>query len=139
MTATWQGYSVVIEDTVRWGDMDAFQHVNNTVYFQYFESARIAYFERAEILATHPIGPILGATSCRFKAPLSYPDQLQLGARVSSFTDDRFTMAYAVFSADKQRVVAEGDGVVVGYNYQTQQKAPLPAGWVSAIRRLDGL
>ena len=39
-------YPVVIEIPVAWGEMDAFQHLNNIVYFRYFESARIAYFER---------------------------------------------------------------------------------------------
>ncbi len=39
-------YSVIIETPVAWGEMDAFQHVNNIVYFRYFESVRIAYFEK---------------------------------------------------------------------------------------------
>lgn len=41
---------VVIETPVAWGEMDAFRHVNNTAYFRYFESARIAYFERLNLL-----------------------------------------------------------------------------------------
>ncbi|MCB0148997.1 MAG: acyl-CoA thioesterase, partial [Caldilineaceae bacterium] len=44
------GYPVVIEIPVAWGEMDAFQHVNNIVYFRYFESGRIAYFERAGMM-----------------------------------------------------------------------------------------
>ena len=55
------GYPVVIEIPVAWGEMDAFQHVNNIVYFRYFESGRIAYFERAGWTTrerTGGIGPI---------------------------------------------------------------------------------
>jgi len=66
-----------IQITVAWGEMDAFQHVNNVVYFKYFESARINYFEETGINAhmqTTGVGPILGNTQCRFKAPLTYPD-----------------------------------------------------------------
>ena len=45
------GYPVIIEIPVAWGEMDAFQHVNNIVYFRYFESARITYFERTGLIA----------------------------------------------------------------------------------------
>jgi acyl-CoA thioester hydrolase len=41
-------YPVIIEIPLAWGDMDAFQHVNNVVYFKHFESARIAYFEKID-------------------------------------------------------------------------------------------
>jgi acyl-CoA thioester hydrolase len=43
------GYPVVIEIPIAWGEMDAFQHVNNIFYFRYFESARIAYFGRLKM------------------------------------------------------------------------------------------
>jgi acyl-CoA thioester hydrolase len=48
-------YPVVIEIPIAWGDMDAFQHVNNKVYFKHFESARILYFENWGIHLTQPI------------------------------------------------------------------------------------
>ena len=38
-------YPVVLNQDIIWGDMDAFGHINNTVYFRYFEDARIAYFD----------------------------------------------------------------------------------------------
>ena len=54
-------YPVQLEIPVAWGDMDAFGHVNNTVYLRWFESARIAFFERISIRASRPekVGPIL--------------------------------------------------------------------------------
>ena len=45
-----QQYPVIVDDIVRWGDMDAFGHVNNTVYFRYFEQARIGYFEQVQAM-----------------------------------------------------------------------------------------
>ncbi len=95
------GYPVVVEVPVAWGEMDAFGHVNNIVYFRYFETARIAYFERLDVpefLARDPVGPILAETSCRFRAALSYPDTVWVGARVESVGEDRFVMRYAVLS-----------------------------------------
>ena len=48
MSEVLQGYPVTVEIPVAWGDMDAYGHVNNTMYFRYFETARIAYFYRLE-------------------------------------------------------------------------------------------
>ena len=67
-----EGYPVVIDEQVVWGEMDAFQHVNNTVYFRYFESARIAYFGAVgylEWMKAEGSGPILASTRCRFRRP----------------------------------------------------------------------
>ena len=63
-------YPVITEQAVIWGDMDAFQHVNNTIYFRWFETARIRYFEEIgflEHLEATGVGPILAETSCRFR------------------------------------------------------------------------
>lgn len=43
-------YPIVLSQDLIWGDMDAFEHVNNTVYFRYFEDARLAYFEKLGML-----------------------------------------------------------------------------------------
>jgi acyl-CoA thioester hydrolase len=74
-------YPVVIEIPVAWGEMDAYGHVNNIVYFRYFETARIVYFgklESPDFVNRNPLGPILASTSCRFRAPLAFPDHLQV-------------------------------------------------------------
>lgn len=123
-----KGYPVVIEIPVAWGEMDAFQHVNNIVYFKYFESARIAYFEKLDVLELMQrtgIGPILAATSCRFKTPLTYPDKILVGAKATTIETDRFIMEYRVVSTKRQKIAAEGDGVIVAFNYRDNQKAIL--------------
>jgi acyl-CoA thioester hydrolase len=120
---------VVIEIPVAWGEMDSFQHVNNIVYLRYFESARIAYFERLkliEFLNETGIGPILAAVQCRFKIPLTYPDTVSVGTRISKIEHDRFVMEYFVVSHKHQKIAAEGEGVVVSFNYRENKKAALP-------------
>jgi acyl-CoA thioester hydrolase len=133
-------FPVVIEIPVAWGEMDAFQHVNNIVYFRYFESGRIAYFERAglmEAMAESGVGPILASASCKFKFPLTYPDRVLVGTRVGEIGSDRFTMHFRIVSARHDRVAAEGDGVIVSYNYRTKQKAELPAEMRNRIEALE--
>lgn len=124
-----KGYPVVIEIPVAWGEMDAFQHVNNVVYFRYFESARIAYFEKLDILDLMNrtgIGPILASTSCSFRIPLKYPDKVLSGVRVTNIGEDRFIMNYIVVSVKNKKVAAEGDGVIVTFNYRENRKSLIP-------------
>jgi acyl-CoA thioester hydrolase len=134
------GYPVVIEIPVAWGEMDAFAHVNNAAYFRYFESARIAYFEQIGAMAERErtgCGPILAETWCRFRSPLRYPDRLAAGTRVSEVGADRFTMEYALASTNLRRIAAEGDGVVVWFDYHSQSKASLPDSLRERIAALE--
>ena len=122
-------FPVVVEAPVVWGEMDAFQHVNNSVYFRYFESARIAYFERLQfmdLMRTTGVGPILASTQCRFRVPLTYPDAVRIGAKIAEIGDDRFVMHYAVVSQRLQKLAAEGEGVIVSFNYRENRKTALP-------------
>lgn len=134
-------YPAVIEITVAWGEMDAFGHVNNIVYLRYFESARIAYFEKLgtpEILTATGIGIILAETRCRYKLPLTYPDTISVGTRTVELAADGFLMDYRVVSHRHGKVAAEGDARIVSYDYNAGRKAPLPAEIVEQIRTLEG-
>src|SRR5207249_9943055 len=80
------GFPVVIELPVVWGEMDSYRHVNNVVYFRYFESARLEYFRQLGWLEYENetgIGPILAATQARFRKPLTYPDTVSVTARIA--------------------------------------------------------
>ena len=124
-----KNYPVVIEIPIAWGDMDAFQHVNNIMYFKYFESARIAYFEKLnfhELMIKSGIGPILANTQCKFKIPLTYPDQVSVGAKVDVIEKDRFLMKYLVVSHKHKNIAALGEGMLVSFNYHENNKAPIP-------------
>ncbi|HRR40051.1 MAG TPA: thioesterase family protein [Syntrophales bacterium] len=124
-----EGYPVVIKFPVQWGDMDAFQHVNNVSYFRYLENARLAYFESFDIIgfmAKSGVGPILAATSCVFKTPLKYPDTVLVAAKVTTIKEDRFTMDYRIVSTKQQKVAAEADSVIVTFDYRANKKVPIP-------------
>jgi acyl-CoA thioester hydrolase len=136
-----EGYPVTIEVPVAWGEMDAFQHVNNIVYFRYFESVRIAYFEKLNMLDfmnRTGIGPILASTSCRFKIPLSYPDVVLVRAKVTNIEEDRFSMHYLVHSTRHDRTAAEGDGLIVAFDYRNNLKTGVPEELKQRIREIEG-
>jgi acyl-CoA thioester hydrolase len=133
-------YPVIIEIPIAWGDMDAFQHVNNTVYFRHFESARIAYFEKIEamqVMEETGVGPILAATNCVYKIPLTYPDTVFVGARVDRIEEDRFTMSYATVSNKHGKLAASGTGAIVTFDYRKGCKAPVPEEIIVRIHSLE--
>ena len=136
-----KSFPVVVEIPVIWGDMDSFQHVNNVIYFRYFESARIQYFEAVglmEIVEQLGVGPILGSTSCRYRTPLTYPDTVYVGAKITEMHEKRFTMEYLIVSEQHPETVAEGSGVVICYNYQKNQSTQIPEVVHHAIEKLEG-
>jgi acyl-CoA thioester hydrolase len=137
-----EGFAVSLVVDVAWSDMDAFAHVNNAVYFRWFESARIAYFHAlgfSDRRQTADIGPILASTHCRFRIPVTFPDRMHVGARVTEVSVDRFTMAYRAFSERHNAVAAEGGGIIVAYDYASGTKALLPEQVRLRIREIDGV
>jgi acyl-CoA thioester hydrolase len=133
-------FPVVVEIPIAWGEMDSFQHVNNIVYLRYFETARIAYFERLSLMQVRDetgIGPILASVSCQFRIPLTYPDVVSVGTRISNLGEDRFTMEFAIVSREHHKVAAQGDGVVVSYNYRAKKKTTIPQIWRDRISALQ--
>jgi acyl-CoA thioester hydrolase len=132
-------FPIVVRSLVHWGEMDAYGHVNNTVFFRYFETARMAFLERCGFLATYErdrIGAILHSTDCRFRRPLFHPDEVLIGARAVTVGTDRFTMAYRVVSLAQQATVAEGTAVIVAYDYTAGRKTALPEDVRTGVSRI---
>ena len=133
-------FPVVVELDVAWGEMDSYSHVNNVVYFRYFENARIAYLDRIGWLASmleKRLGPIVASTQARFRKPVSYPDRLLVAARISTVQSDRVTFEYRLVSTKLNAVAAEGEAVVVSYDYRANAKTPIPEPIREAIEKLE--
>ncbi len=140
MTNLLADFPVIYEADIVWGDIDAFQHVNNVAYFRYYESARIRYIEQIDMMSEMErtgIGPIVHSQSCRYRYPLTYPDRIQVGVRVSGMGFDRFIMRYRVVSTRHHLLAAEGETLVVMYDYRLKQKAELSPTIREAIQRLQ--
>lgn len=116
-----KNYAYVMTRDIDWSDMDAYQHINNSVYFRYFEEARVRYFAMIgvhDFKAQHAIGPILANTSCNFKHPLLYPDTITVAVNCELASDKKMLTKYVIYSQSQQVVVAEGEALVVYYDYQ---------------------
>lgn len=137
-----QGYEVVVRLPVLWGDMDAFGHVNNTRFIRWFESARIAYFQRLGIktAAAAGLAPILAHVGCDYLAPVDFPNDVVVGARVTRIGTTSLTHEYVVALSDRpDRPVAKGTSVTVQYDYEAGKKAPIAEDLKQRIRELDGI
>ena len=114
---------------IRWGDMDAMGHVNNTVYFRYMEQCRISWFESIGV-APDPAGegPVLVSASCEFRRELAYPGTVLVRQWVGTFgTSSVQTRLSMARSDDPATVCAEGAARIVWVDFPRRKSAPLPA------------
>lgn len=134
-------FPVIVTLPVQWGDQDAFAHVNNTVFIRWFESARIAYFDKIGLAAkntTESVGPILAAIGCNYRRPLVFPDTVRIGARVTRLGRSSMTMTHALFSQSQQAIAAEGDSTIVVFDYGRGKSHPIPDALRQAIQQIEG-
>ena len=109
---------------IQWGEMDAFNHVNNVVYIRWCETARIELFRKIwgdrginmkEILEGNGVGPILANFNVNYKIPISYPDNVIIQTRVAKIGNTSFNVEHQVFTEKMgDSVAAEASSAVVG-------------------------
>lgn len=121
-----------MRQAIRWGDMDAFGHVNNTVYFRYMESGRIAFLEQAaDDLDIQGQGPVIVTAHCSFIKQLKYPGEIEIRtfARPAGRSSFDVTHEIRMVDADGKAdvVAAEGGGKVVWIDFAAEKSVPLPA------------
>ncbi|HWA39912.1 MAG TPA: thioesterase family protein [Burkholderiales bacterium] len=111
---------------IRWGDMDAMGHVNNTVYFRYMEQARIGWFDALvpEQEAWKSTGIVIANASCNFKKAMTYPGtvevRLYVGAPGGSSVPTFYEMAVG------EVVYADGEATVVFIDMAKQRAVRIP-------------
>ncbi|MBL9125305.1 MAG: acyl-CoA thioesterase [Planctomycetaceae bacterium] len=131
---------VTVTCPIRWGDMDALGHVNNIIFFQYCESARIAYFDALEIgrFKRQPTdGPGMVAANLNFRRQLKYPGTVDVTAHTTQVGERSFTLAYTIVDRADGAVVADGTSVCLWVDYAAGKALRLPDDLVSQIARLE--
>ena len=121
---------------VRWGDMDAQGHVNNTVYFTYCESARVELLRKIGFKGKQAgltEGPTLVHASCDFKKQVVYPARLEVGLRVEHISRRSFKMVYGIFFQGTEELAAIAASVNAWANYAEGRSVELPEEIRSAL------
>jgi len=123
----------------RWADNDVFAHVNNVVYYSWFDTT-VAHFllSAARIdFATTPVIGLVVETLCRYHAPIAFPDAVTAGLRVERIGNTSVRYGIGIFREDEQIVSAAGHFVHVYVDRATQATPqPLPASLRAALAPL---
>ncbi|MBA3032282.1 MAG: acyl-CoA thioesterase [Gammaproteobacteria bacterium] len=113
---------------VRWGDMDALGHVNNTVYFRYTEQARIDWLESLgfAVLVGVDEGPVIINASCTFFKPITYPATVEVRTLIGKPGRSSLPTYYEIRCVGDDTLYAEGAAKIVWWNPGTGKSLPLP-------------
>ena len=116
-------YPITYNQPIHWGEMDAFSHLNNVVYYRYAESARIAYLQALGMFDGNMV-TVLAQSSCQYLRPVTYPDTLLLGVRCQRLGTTSIAIEYSYYSCAQQAIVAIADAVIVRLDSKGKNKVP---------------
>ncbi len=125
----------IVEVPLRWGDMDAMSHLNNTMYFRLMEEARIQWFAHFGF-STLPAGeaPILAHVACDFLKAMTYPGTAIVTQSVTRLGKSSVEMTLVIEKKEEPGVrYATGRSVIVWYDYAAGKSAPWPESVRAAI------
>lgn len=124
--------------TTRWADNDAYGHVNNAIYYQWFDSAVNAWLVEQgmlDIASGNPIALVV-ETRCAYFEPLAFPGQVDVGIAISELGRSSMRYRIGVFGAGKAMAAAQGEFVHVAVDRSTRRPAELPDRWRRALESI---
>jgi acyl-CoA thioester hydrolase len=123
--------------SVRWGDMDAFNHVNNSVYSTYLEEARLQWFRTFDgPWANGDAAPVVAAMTIDFRRPIEWPAEVAVELHAGRVGRSSIGLPFRMLDRRDQSIVyAEGDTVLVWTSPKLGTSVPLPEYVVYAMQR----
>jgi acyl-CoA thioester hydrolase len=124
----------------RWADNDAYGHVNNVIYYSWFDTAVNAWLIEQDLLdvaAGDPIGLVV-ETGCRYAQPLSYPQPVDVGLAIEEVGKSSVRYRLGVFPQNHSEAAAEGYFIHVYVSRDSRRPVPLPARWREAFASIAG-
>lgn len=124
--------------TTRWMDNDLYGHVNNVVYYSYFDTV-IAHYLMEEGGLDPWRGEVIGyavESGCRYFRPLAFPDRVEAGLRVARLGNSSVTYEIGIFRNDEEEACAAGRFVHVFVDRRSERPVPLPPALRLALRRI---
>ena len=116
-------YPIIHHQPIHWGEMDAFNHLNNVVFYRYAESARIGYLQALGMFDGSMV-TVLAQSSCQYLRPVTYPDTLLLGVRCQRLGHTSIVIEYSYYSCAQKVIVATADAVIVRLDSNGKDKLP---------------
>ena len=125
--------------TTRWADNDAYGHVNNTVYYEWFDSAVNAWMVEQgmlDIAAGDPIA-LVAETRCSYSAPLAFPQAVDVGLAVAALGRSSIRYRIGVFAQGAETAAAEGEFVHVVVDRATRRPVEIPREWRDKLEAIS--
>jgi acyl-CoA thioester hydrolase len=125
--------------TTRWVDNDAYGHVNNTVYYEWFDSAVNAWMIEQgmlDIASGDPIALVV-ETRCTYAAPLTFPETVEIGLAVAQLGRSSIRYRIGVFADGADTAAAEGEFVHVVVDRSTRRPVEIPAEWQEKLEAIS--
>ena len=125
--------------TTRWADNDAYGHVNNTVYYEWFDSAVNAWMVEQDMLDIAEGDPIalVVETRCTYAAPLEFPQAVDVGLSVAELGRSSIRYRIGIFAEGSDNAAAEGEFVHVVVDRATRRPADIPAAWREELEKIS--
>jgi acyl-CoA thioester hydrolase len=125
--------------TTRWADNDAYGHVNNTVYYEWFDSAVNAWMVEQGMLDIANGGPIalVVESRCSYSAPLEFPEAVEVGLAVAELGRSSIRYRIGIFAEAADSAAAEGEFVHVVVDRATRRPVEIPANWREKLETIS--
>lgn len=125
--------------TTRWADNDAYSHVNNAIFYQWFDSAVNAWLVEHDML---DIGrgdtiALVVETHCRYFAPLAFPQDVEIGLAVAKLGRSSIRYRIGVFGAGDDYIAAQGEFVHVVVDRQSRRPVEIPDAWRAKLETIS--
>ncbi len=133
-------FPAIATQPVQWGDQDLFGHVNNTVYFRWFETSRVEYWHKSglqDLMQPRGLGPILASVKCDYKKQIRYPDTIKVAAKIEKMGYSSVTLEHVVFSEEHNSIAATGKSIIVLFNYEKQHPVPIEGDIRECFNKFD--
>jgi acyl-CoA thioester hydrolase len=123
------GYRYFSDITTRWMDNDIYGHINNVVYYSYFDSVANKYLIEKGGLDIHSATSIgfVVASSCQYRSPIAYPDKIEAGLRVNHLGNSSVEYGIGIFKKGVLQPSANGTFTHVFVDRLTDKSTPIPS------------
>jgi acyl-CoA thioester hydrolase len=135
-------YPISTEIRVKWGEMDAYQHLNNTIFIRYIEDGRIDLFEKLDMssnMKNLSIAAILASIQCDYLAPVTYPDTIIVFSTATQTGAKKIELEHKLWSTKQNCLVAKSTGVGVYYDFKMSKSCNIPDSVVTKLAALKGI
>ena len=113
--------------SVRWGDLDAYNHVNNASYLRYLEETRVQWLHTfTRDWDALSAAPVMAAVQLNYRTPIGWPAELIVSQKISRVGNTSLTIDHRIASADGRVLHADGHVVLVWIDRSSGQPVPLP-------------